>query len=233
MSYIVIAYATNDSATKVEGLMCFTVHSNQELLPFPLNLGITWRLVISLILLVTLAQGTKLRLVIFSYIKSEETKFSPTNILYCLDQVTGLFWAFTICIRIVNNFITEPISDLLNPMACSGFEFVSGLFIGGTVIWRCFIAIFRVLYIKAQMWLTTKFGVYKLLIIMIMTGLVLMVLLGLIMVTFDQYSYSKRSCFRMSHFDLEVLYDYQVIVKFYIICFQIRSNTVKILFCTT
>ena len=203
-------FAANNLSSRFDGVISFRVVSDDQNLPFPQNLDSHWRLAINTLLLIIFVHGTRLRLVIFSYIRSEESKWSPANVLFCLDQVNGLFLAMNFGMRIGYNTLNEPMSELLSPFACSCSEFISGLFISGTIVWRCCIAIFRVLYIKAQIWLTTKVGVSKLLISMVVFGVSQMILFSLVTVNLDKYSLSKRSCYRMSNYELEIINDYQV-----------------------
>jgi len=187
-----------------------TVFSGESFLPFPQNLNVWWRSLISIMLVGILVKGLGLRLKIYSYIQNSETKLNAVNVLFFLDQLNGVFLAIVLAARISFSLLTIPASELMGPLACSCYEFITGMYISGSFVWRFNIAVIRVLYIKAQNWLTMKMGVNKLLAIMIITGLGKMILLSIFMVTSDSYSYAKKSCYRWSDEAQKIIGAYQV-----------------------
>jgi hypothetical protein len=193
-----------------ENSLDFTVFSDERHLPFPLNLNIYFRSLISVLLALIVIEGIRLRLKIVSYLRNPETKFNAVNILFCLDQMNGIFLVLVLVGSISFILLTTPVSELLGPFACSCFEFIAGLYISGTIVWRFSIAVLRVLFIKAQGWLTRKMGANNLLAIMIIIGFANMIALGIFMVTSDSYSYSKKICYRWSDVSQKVISASQV-----------------------
>ena len=184
----------------------FTLNSdNNSSLPFPLNLNIVLRSLISAFLLLILVAGFKQRYVIFCYMKSSEFKLNPPNILFLLDQVNGLCLALIIVFRIIFNIAPTPLSDLLGSnVVCIVAELVSGIYISGVILWRCYIAIFKLMFVKAQNWIRDKANV--LLAFVLLLGLVQIVFFRWVMVVADQDSYIKRSCYHRTASDIELLY---------------------------
>jgi hypothetical protein len=193
-----------------EDYLNFTVFSDEKFLPFPQNLSFHWRLLFSMLLGTIFIEGTRLRLKILSYIRSPETKLNPVNILFCLDQTNGVFLALLIAARIGFCLLTVPTSEVLGPFACSCYEFAAGVYISGTFVWRFNIAVYRVLFIKAQHLLTGKIGMNNLLMIMILVGLVQIMSFSSFLVTSDNFSYSKKSCYRWSDDAQNIIGSYQV-----------------------
>jgi len=199
----------NDSHQQPKDLFSFRAFTDNSL-PFPLNLNIFWRLLISAFWAGILALGIHLRLRIFSYIQSPETKMNETNILFCLDQAGGIFLAIALVCGISFTMLTVPASSLIDFNFCDLNGVCTGLYFGGTFIWRACIAIFRVLYIKAQKWLTCKMGERNLLALMAILGLVIMIRFSILAGVTHRYSYSQRLCHRWSDEALDVLKSYQV-----------------------
>ncbi len=193
-----------------ENYLNFTVFSDEKFLPFPQNLNIYWRSLISIILVFIIVHGIRYRLKILSYIRSSETKLNAVNILFCLDQTNGIFLALMLVARVSFIMLTIPVSELLGPFACSFYEFLSGMYLSGTIVWRFYIAVFRALFIKAQRWLTEKIGVTNVLAFMILVGLGQMATFSFFIVTSDNFSYSKKSCYRWSDDAQKIIGSYQV-----------------------
>ena len=191
----------------------FTILNDQEGLPFPLYLNNHWKIVIVASLLIIIIQGTRLRKVIISYIKSPEAKLGPINYLILVDQINGIPPAFVIIMRIV--FILSPISgfDLLGPFACALTEFVAAVYLGAALYWNCSIAVFRVLFIKAQKWLNKTVGIKTMLVTMLLFGFVLIFTFALLTVTYDKTSSIKKMCFHLSEADMEIMEAYKVILS--------------------
>ena len=188
----------------------FQVDGDRSFLPFPINQIMFIRLVMSLILAAILVQGLRKRFIILAYMRSPEIKMNPPNFLYSLDQANGIFLALIIIFRIIFNLLPEPMSDLVDPRICSFAELMSGFYLSGTIVWRCYIAILKLLYIKAQSWLLDRIGVNKLVALTVILGLSKMTLFSLVMINSDKDSYLKRSCYHRNAADLEILYGFEV-----------------------
>ena len=124
-----------------------------------------WNLILILKLkwFFTLIYGAKLRLKIISYILSPETKLGPINYLILMDQLNGILLATSIVIRIVFIISSTPLTSLFGKQFCKFSNLIGALYIGGSYGWSCFIAVYRVLYIKFQNWMKTQIGVLNLL----------------------------------------------------------------------
>ena len=190
--------------------LTFKMESDRRFLPFPLNQNIYWRLLMSTTLVAILVQGLKKRLLIAAYLRSPEVKFNPPNLLFGLDQICGIFLALGISFRIVFNLLPEPLSTLTDPSVCAFSELISGLYISGTISWRCNMAIFKLLYVKGHRWLKNSTGANNILGIQVTVGLCIMVSFSSIMINGDRDSYIKRSCYHKKTADLEILYGLEV-----------------------
>ena len=84
------------------------------------------------------------------------------------------------------------------------------LYIGGAHIWSCYLALFRVLYIRSQKWLTNTFGVKNLLNLMLVTGALQTVTFSALLVYWDDESSALKMCKHYSFSDLEILKEFRV-----------------------
>jgi len=166
MSLLVLDF----SQTDISKILNFTPLSESEGLPFPLYLHLLWRTLLVLSLLFTLIEGLKLRKVIVDFIISPESKLGPINYLILVDLINSLFLGVSIIFQITAYLCPVPLSIFLGNKFCNLIQFIGAIYIGGSCIWGSFIALFRVLYIKAQNWLTNSVGVPRLLIIMLTFG---------------------------------------------------------------
>jgi len=190
--------------------LTFTVFSDEsKSLPFPLNLDFVWRLLISAFMVAILVQGTRLRLRIASYIQSSDTKMNENNVLFCMDQINALFLAISLACCISFNLLSVPAAAISDQL-CHLNEISHGLYLSGTIIWRCYIAVFRVLFVKARSWLTEKMGATRLLVLMILSGLALMIGFSIALMMLDPYNYAKRNCFRWSDEAVDIMRSWQV-----------------------
>ena len=89
--------SSNDSTLRI----LFIPFTGFDALPFPLYLPPSVRIVISLVLLIVLAYGSKYRYIIFSYLRAPELKMGPINYLIWIDQVNGVFLGFTILYKAI------------------------------------------------------------------------------------------------------------------------------------
>jgi hypothetical protein len=176
----------------------FSSVQNYDDLPFYINLSPFWKTVTVVSLLITLIEGARLRAIIILYIKSPETKLGPINYLICLEQLNGLFLALLIFMRIIFILSPIPISQILGSTICHLTEFIGVLVLGGNFYWSCCIAVFRVLFVKAQNWLKYKMGVKKLLTIMVGFGICQILVFAALAIKFDNDSSIRKSCFHQS-----------------------------------
>ena len=189
--------------------LAFKADTEKSFLPFPVNQSLFCRLLISAVLVYVLVLGCKKRLLIAAYLKSPEVKLNPPNVLFCLDQVNGIFMVPMFLFFFLINTLSEPLSELTHPKVCAIAELIGGLYISGTIVWRCHIAIFKLLCVKGQRWLK-RAGANKILAIQVAVGLTIMVTSCVGMINGDKDSFLKRSCFHKMSTDLEILYGLQV-----------------------
>jgi hypothetical protein len=189
-------------------------------LPFPLYLNIYWRYLLAALFLIALLQGSRLRKLIIVFIFSPETKVGPINCLILMDQINGLFLAVAIVMRITYIISPMPMSTVLGDKFCWMANFTSSLYIGGSYMWGCYIALFRVFFIKAQELLKNKIGIRNVLLFMLLTGITQVVLFAITLTITDNENTTKKMCAHLSDADLKMIDDYKVI-------FHIRETNLK------
>ena len=99
---------SNDSTNS---RIIFTPFTGFDALPFPLYLSPPIKILISLVLLIVLAYGSKYRYIIFSYLRAPELKMGPINYLIWIDQVNGVFLGFTILYKAIAINLPFPLRD--------------------------------------------------------------------------------------------------------------------------
>jgi hypothetical protein len=206
MSLLVLDFAK----TNISKIINFIPMSESEGLPFPLYLHLVWRTLLVLSLMFTLIEGLKLRKVILDFIISPESKLGPINVMILVDQINGLCLGISIIFQITANICPVPLSILLGNEFCNFVQFIGTFYLGGSSIWGSFIALFRVLFIKAQNWLTKSVGVQRLLIILLTFGALENFLFAGVSFQIDGGSPTKKLCYHLSFSDMAVIQDYQV-----------------------
>ena len=119
-------------------------------LPFPLYLNSFWNIVLVVLYLITLYKGTKLRVIIISYINSPESNLGPINYLIWVDQINSCILSLSILGRILYMVLPFPLTEVAPLEVCQFFTFVGLYHMGGTYMWGTCIAVFRVLFVTAQ-----------------------------------------------------------------------------------
>ena len=141
--------------------------------PFPLALSYPLRALMALSLILNLIYGTKFRMTIISYIKSPETKVGPINYLIWVDQLNSIFLSLQVLARILFLILPQSFDLPFGEKFCFAINLSGSVYIAGAYAWGCFIAIFRVLFVKAQTFLKTSIGIRNVLQIMLTCGLAL------------------------------------------------------------
>ena len=77
-------------------------------------------------------------------------RLGPINSLIWIDQLNGLNLAYCLLTRMAFIVSPVPLSSLLGQNFCKFSCFVAYLYITGSFVWSCFIAVYRVLYIKSH-----------------------------------------------------------------------------------
>ena len=93
---------------------------------------------------------------------------------------------------------------------CKWVRLLPGTYLPGTLIWGCWIAVYRTLYIKAQNWVKYTIGESKLLRILIFAGILINVVFALLVVEYDVNSMLSKLCSHHSKDDLHLILDYKV-----------------------
>ena len=130
-----------------------------------------------------------------------------------MDQINGLFLAAAIIMRITYIISPLPMSTVLGTIFCWMANFTSSIYIGGSDMWGCYIALFRVFYIKAQDWLKNKIGIYNLLLFMLFSGITQVLLFSISLTVTDNENTTKKMCTHLSDVDLKIMDDYKVMFK--------------------
>jgi hypothetical protein len=180
-----------------------------ELLPFPLNLKYEWRIPIAMSLLMNMIFGTKLRIIILQFLKSPDTNLGPINYLIWIDEINGTLSAATISSRILSLILPFSVSSLFGQTFCNFLFYLSGLYTGGCFVWGSCIAVFRVLFIKAQTWLKRTIGIKNMLYLIIFSGFVVLIGLNSVLFLYDNGP-SYRICLSLSRESSLIMLDYLV-----------------------
>ena len=205
-------FLTSNIQTNITAVNFYPLDDSNGL-PFPLNLQTIWKLILSISLLLTLIQGTRIRVGIICYINSPESTLGAINYLIWIDEINGVLLGFSIATRILFVLSPCPISYLLGSDFCRVIEFVATVYIMGMTTWGSYIALFRVLFIKAQTWLKKGIGVGNLLWLLLTLGVLQNILIGVISLYADDESIVKRFCNPLSIEDIEIMDNYKVRIK--------------------
>ena len=128
----------------------FVAFSDQEGLPFPIYLSEPSKLLLTSLIVLVLLYGVKLRLQIVSYLRADDTKLGRLDYLIWMDQINGAFHGLSSLIRLVLLNSKVPMSSILGDSFCQWIDWPSCIYLIGSVTWSLFIALYRVLYILAQ-----------------------------------------------------------------------------------
>ena len=123
-------------------LIIYNPFSDFDSLPFPLYLPSHWKYVLTILQVIALAVGLRLRLIIFKFLKSPESN-GPLNRLIWMDQINGLFLGIVLIVKVVAFNCTVALSQLIGDPFCQFFDFVGSFHVAGSVVWTCFTAFFR------------------------------------------------------------------------------------------
>ncbi len=194
-------------------LIFFKPLSDFEGLPYPLYLACQWKNLITILQVAALASGLKLHWIIFKCLKSPESN-GPLNRLIWMDQINGLFLGAVLAIKIFAMNSPNSLNELLGEEFCQFFDLMGTLNAVGSVTWTCFIAFFRIGYIKAQNWIKANVGEMTLLNLLLGLGVILNFGLALLLVTFDSHSSGKKICKHLSGQDIKIIQQYEVIILY-------------------
>ena len=77
-------------------------------------------------------------------------QIGPINYLICLDQIIRVFSILNILRKMAALMLDQSLETILGGTFCWWFDFFGQVDITGATIWSAYIALYRVLYIKAQ-----------------------------------------------------------------------------------
>jgi hypothetical protein len=133
----------------------FKPFSHKDSLPFPLNADLLTKLIILGYLILNFMFGCLLRVKIFQYIKSVDLKENPINYFMWNDQMNGLFLGLNIMYTSTVLFLPFPLSNFIGDEACNWADIIGAIYLEGQTVWSCFMAIYRVAFIKYQTFVKT------------------------------------------------------------------------------
>jgi hypothetical protein len=187
-----------------------TYFNGNTLVPFPMNLSYEWRFVVMALFSFFLITGFALRGFIFAYLTQPDAKQYPINFLLLLDQTNGMIFALVLIFEISAIYLEYPLRDVLGDNFCKWIRFPVTAYSYGCLIWGCFIALYRMMYIKANNWFIYKVGEYRMLFVLTTVGLILKLSISFFMAEFDNDSSISKHCTFWTKTDLDLIQEFKV-----------------------
>ena len=180
-------------------------------LPFPLSLPYHLRVIFGTYQIAIILGGLICRRIILRYISAPETKTNAINSLIWFEQLNAaIFGSFNLILAAVLLIFKTPLRAEFGNNFCNWIPLAGCINLSGGYIWSCLIAIYRILYIRAQQWVKYKIGERRLLTGFIYIGFVLQLMLSLTIFYFDDESLVGKACNHYSADDLEIMLQYKV-----------------------
>ncbi len=82
------------------------------------------------------------------FVSDKEKRFY--NIYCWMDQLNGIFSLVSIGAKLAAFLLPFPVASLTGSRSCTFIDLCGRLYLAGASVWSCYIGIYRVLYIKAQ-----------------------------------------------------------------------------------
>jgi len=187
-----------------EVFVTFKPFDNYEAFPFPLYLNFGFKALLSAFSMLIFFFGIKQRIFIFRYLKTVDTK-KPMNILILIDQINGLLLGFGIIFKIIAILSPVPLSNLFGNSFCQLTALPGCMYTVGKIVWSCFVALLRIVYIKAQSWLKFTIGEKSLVYPMLLFGVTLVLSVAFLLVKFDNKNAVKKICLHHSDKYIDIL----------------------------
>ena len=179
--------------------------------PFPLNLHYSLRVLVAAWLLLILIGGLKVRLIMYKYLSSTDTKFNPINGLAYVHLLSGTFLGSSnLIFGIASILISEPLRSYFGEWTCGWMKFSGSLNLHGSIIWTSLIAICRIMHIKAQNWIKYDLGEKILYAAVLLIGMCLQLITSIICSYYDDTSISWKLCNHHSQEDIKTMQYYKV-----------------------
>ena len=173
-------------------------------LPFPLNQSFIFQSCIFSFLLLNLFSGLKIRIQILNFLRDNETKNNPINKFIWVDQLNGLVLGLNIVYTMTCIILPFPISDLIGHEICNFADIFGCLYLAGSSVWSCTIAIYRILYLKATTFVNYGIGEKNLIVLLFSVGF-FTVLVTSFFISFIDKGIGYRLCTHHSKQELEIL----------------------------
>jgi hypothetical protein len=187
-----------------EPSLSFEFFQRSNSLPFPLNQCFLFRAGIFLFFLLNLICGSSIRIQIFNFLRASETSTNPINYFIWVDQLNGLVLGLNIVYTITCIILPFPLNDLVGPDICNFADLFGCLYLAGSSIWSCTIAVYRILYIKATQFVRLSIGEWNLIVLLLSVGFSVIVPSS-IFISFIDKGIGYRLCTHHSMQDLEIL----------------------------
>ena len=165
--------------------------------------------ILSLCVYYDLLGFSRYRTIIFSYLRSPETKMGVINILIWLDQVNGIFLGLSLIAKAVLNIYPFPVNEVFGTRFCEWFDLPVCMYLVGSFLWSSITAMYRIMYIKGSKYFDVKKNEKKLLIICLTFGFSLHVPLSLWLTKFDYWSSFEKLCTHQSNEEIDIRLAYQ------------------------
>ena len=133
------------------------------------------------------------------------------NILQYWYQLSGIiFGTFNLSFASTVLILKVSLKSLFGSSFCNVVPLAGCINLTGYIIWSSLVAIYRILYIKAQNWVKYRVGERRLLRYFIVLGLLLQTVLSIVIYYFDDESLVSKACNHFSAEDVEILQQYHV-----------------------
>ena len=179
---------------------------------FLLNFPYPWRVVWGIYIIAIIIGGLACRVIILNYLRVVDIKSTPINWLIWFQQLSGtISGMFNLPMAALTLLYENSLGSLFGSTFCDWLPLGGCLSLSGYVQWSCLVAIFRVLYIKAQTWVKYRVGEKRLLVYFILAGMMGQFCLAGVMFYHDDESVTGKACNHFSAQDLQIFLEYQVI----------------------
>jgi hypothetical protein len=86
------------------------------------------------------------------------------------------------------------------------------MYLSGATVWSCLIAVYRILYIRAQNWVQSHFGDKTFLSILLVCGLAISFVLSCLLAFFDHEGVNIKLCTQLTTEGIDILQTLKVII---------------------
>ena len=179
--------------------------------PFPLSMKYPVRVTFGIIILLIIIGGLACRRMILKYLRSPDAKLNEINSLIWIDQICSLvFGTFNLIYGSITLILPVSLRSIMGSQFCDWIPLGPCINLTGNIIWSTLIAVYRILYIKAQNWVAYKVGTKLLLKLLIFYGFFLQLALSMAIFYFDDESLVGKICNHFTSDDLEIFQEYRV-----------------------